>query len=46
MGQASHKTLVVSLLKSFRDSLASQAPYCEKDLKKFQKIWVFIIFAT
>ena len=34
--QASRKTPVASLLKSFCDSLASQAPSHKKDLEKFQ----------
>ena len=34
------------LLKSSRDSLASQAPSREKDLEKFQNLWVFSIFTT
>ena len=45
-GQASRETLIASLLKSSRDSLASQSPSCEKDLKKFQNFSVFSIFTT
>ena len=37
--QASRETPVASLLRSFHDSLASQAPSREKDLEKFQKSW-------
>ena len=46
VGQASRETLVPSLLRSSHDSLASQTPTHEKDLEKFQKFRVFIIFAT
>ena len=35
-GQSSRETLVVSLTRSSRNSLASQAPSREKDLEKFQ----------
>ena len=40
-GQASRETLVMSLLRNFHDSLASQAPSCEKDLEKSQKSGFF-----
>ena len=35
-GQSSRETLIVSLRRSSRDSLVSQAPNREKDLEKFQ----------
>ena len=37
---------VASLLRSFRDSLASQAPSHKKDLENYQKSGFFRIFAT
>ena len=44
--QSSRKTLVASLLRSTRDSLASQATSHKKDLENFQFFWVFSIFTT
>ena len=44
MSQSSREPLVASLLRSFRDSLVSQALSLEKDLEKFQtsKFFVFL----
>ena len=44
MSQSSREPLVASLLRSFRDSLVSQALSREKDLEKFQtsKFFVFL----
>ena len=46
MSQASRETLVMSLLKSSRDSVVSQYPSREKYLEKFQNFLVFGFFVT
>ena len=43
-GHSNHETPVASLLRSSRDSLVSQAPYCGKDLEKFQNFLVLAFF--
>ena len=45
-GQSSCETPVASLLRSSRNSLASQTSSRKKDLEKFQIFQVFSIFAT